>query len=480
MAPTLARPVALVPAALTPGALRTGPRGQASLRLRLMVAWLAFVLLVLNGAALAVKILFERGIKNRATAELSLDLRRLATGLELQQNGTVKLAEVPPDPNFVVAHSGKYWQVNKDGKPLFRSPSLWNHALIMPPLPGGDAKKRDAPIEVRLIGPDDQSLLGLARAFHIGDGPLPVDFDIVSAIDDQQIVEAISKFSSDLLLGMGLLATLLSAAAAALVTIGLRPLASLRDRLAGVRNGDSARITGNFPSEVMPLVAETNALLDAQDDAIDVARTRASNLAHGLKTPLAVMATHSRRLRRSGDAELAGAIDKQLEMMRRHVERELARNRERATGSARYRRIDAAAVIGEVAGALQQLPKSESIDWELAVAPTLMLAVERADFVDIVGNLLDNAQKWASHRIEISGRAADGMAIFTIDDDGAGVPEDQFQRILQRGERADTSVPGTGLGLAIVNDLVHLYGGRLELARSRLGGLSASVAIPLK
>jgi signal transduction histidine kinase len=230
----------------------------------------------------------------------------------------------------------------------------------------------------------------------------------------------------------------------------------------------------------MPLVAETNALLAAQDDAIDVARTRASNLAHGLKTPLAVMATHSRRLRRSGDTDLAGDIDKQLEMMRRHVERELARTRERSTGSARYRRIDAATVINEVANALQQLPKSETIDWEIAVAPALMLAVERADFVDIIGNLLDNAQKWANHRIEINGRAIDGMAVFSVEDDGAGVPEDQFQRILQRGERADTSVPGTGLGLAIVNDLVILYGGRLELARSRLGGLNASVAIPLK
>jgi signal transduction histidine kinase len=472
----MARPATLVPPALGPGAVKPLARGQASLRLRLMVAWLVFVLVVLTIAALTVNILFDRSIKHRATAELSLDLRRLATGLELQANGTVKLAEVPADPKFVVAHSGKYWQVTKAGKPLFRSPSLWNHTLVIPPLP----RARDTPTEVRLVGPDDQTLLGIARTVYIGEGPSQVDFDIVSAIDDQQIVEAVLKFSFDLLIGMVVLASLLCAAAAALVTIGLRPLAALRDRLSGVRNGASARITGSFPSEVMPLVTETNALLDAQDDAIDVARTRASNLAHGLKTPLAVMATHSRRLRRQGETELAGAIDKQLETMRRHVERELARNRERATGSARYRRIDAASVITEVASALQHLPRSESIDWEIAVAPALMLAVERADFVDIVGNLLDNAQKWARHRIAIAGRAADGMAVFTIEDDGTGVPEDQFQRILQRGERADTSVPGTGLGLAIVNDLVHLYGGRLELGRSRLGGLTASVAIPLK
>jgi signal transduction histidine kinase len=193
-----------------------------------------------------------------------------------------------------------------------------------------------------------------------------------------------------------------------------------------------------------------------------------------------VMATHSRRLRRSGDTELAGDIDKQLEMMRRHVERELARTRERSTGSARYRRINAASVIADVAHALQQLPKSETIDWHVVVPPDLSLAIERADFVDIMGNLLDNAQKWANHSVRIVGRTDDNMAVFTIEDDGAGVPEDQFQRILQRGERADTTVPGTGLGLAIVNDLVLLYGGRLELSRSRLGGLNATVAVPLK
>jgi signal transduction histidine kinase len=357
---------------------------------------------------------------------------------------------------------------------------LWGHSLDIPLGAAARPTKRNKPAEIRLIGPDDQTLFGIVSTVHIGDGPLPTSFQIVSAVDDTQLVAATKKFTTDLVIGFSVLAALLCAAAAALVTIGLRPLATLRERLSGVRNGESRRLTGHFPSEVMPLVAETNALLDAQDDAINVARTRASNLAHGLKTPLAVMATHSRRLRRSGDTDLAGDIDKQLEMMRRHVERELARTRERSTGSARYRRIDAAAVITEVAHALQQLPKSETIDWDILVPPRLNLAIERADFVDIMGNLLDNAQKWANHRVRIAGQAKDGMAVFSIEDDGAGVPEDQFQRILQRGERADTSVPGTGLGLAIVNDLVLFYGGRLELARSRLGGLNATVAVPLK
>jgi signal transduction histidine kinase len=469
-----------VPVALPSSGVASMSRGQASLRIRLLLAWLIFVLLVLSGAALAVRILFERSMKHRAISDLSIDLRRLATGLELQPNGTVKLAEVPADPKYVVVNSGKYWQVNQAGKPLFRSPSLWSHTLDVQQTSETRRTTRNDPVEFRLIGPDDQTLFGIAQSVQIGENQPQARFQIVSAIDDTQIVTAISTFTSDLLIGISLLACMLSVAAAALITIGLRPLATLRDQLSGVRNGDSKRITGTFPSEVMPLVAETNALLDAQDQSIDVARTRASNLAHGLKTPLAVMATHSRRVRRAGDIELASDIDRQLEMMRRHVERELARHRERSTGSARYRRIDAGIVISEVAHALQQLPKSQSIDWHIVVAPGLLLTIERADFIDIMGNLLDNAQKWANHVIKITGHAKNGTAIFTIQDDGSGVSADQFQRILQRGERADTSVPGTGLGLAIVNDLVQFYGGRLELAHSTLGGLNATVAIPLK
>ena len=164
--------------------------------------------------------------------------------------------------------------------------------------------------------------------------------------------------------------------------------------------------------------------------------------------------------------------------MRRHVERELARTRARATGKARYRRIESAPIIAEIASALQNLPKGQQIKWQIAVAEPLRLSVDRADFVDIMGNLLDNGQKWARSRIQVDGRPRGGMAVFTVEDDGPGVPDEEFERILQRGERADTTVPGTGLGLAIVSDLVLLYGGKLELAHSKLGGLRAAIELP--
>ena len=444
-----------------------------SLRFRLLVAWLVFVLLLLQTAALGLRLLFERSITHKVMGELTLDVGRLVNGIELSDAGDIKLLDTPTDTQYLSAHGGRYWQVSKNGVPTLRSPSLWKHQLVIPP----EATTTEAR-SVRLTGPDDQALFGIARTVDVGDAGRRTQVHVVAAINDADIQAATGDFSFELHISLAVLSVLLLLAASAHVTIGLRPLNDLKNRLQAVRNGEIKRLSGTFPSEVMPLVMETNALLEAQEQALDRARSRASDLAHGLKTPLSVMATHSRQLRRRGDDVLADAIDRQIEAMRRHVERELARTRARAPGGTRYRRIESAPIIAEIASALQHLPKGQTIKWQIAVAEPLRLLVDRADFVDIMGNLLDNGQKWARSRIQIDGRSSGGKAIFTVEDDGPGVPDEEFERILQRGERADTTTPGTGLGLAIVNDLVLLYGGKLELARSTLGGLRAAVELP--
>jgi signal transduction histidine kinase len=444
-----------------------------SLRFRLIAAWVVFVVLILQASALGLRLLFERSITSKIMTELSLDLSRLMRGIDIADGREVKLLDTPTDPQYLSAHGGRYWQVSYNGTAL-RSPSLWKHELAVVP----NEATRLGPRQIQTIGPDDQALVGMARTITVGEGDRRSEVHLVAAINDADIQAAINGFSLDLYLSLAALSALLLMAAAAHVTIGLRPLHVLKDRLQAIRSGEIRRLEGEFPSEVMPLIAETNALLEAQDEALDLARTRASNLAHGLKTPLAVMATHSRHLRRRGDDALADAIDRQVEAMRRHVERELARTRARATGTARYRRIESAPIIAEIASALQHLPKGQTIKWQIAVAEPLRLAVDRADFFDIMANLLDNGQKWARSRIQIDGRSFKGRAIFTVDDDGPGVADEDFARILQRGERADTTIPGTGLGLAIVNDLVLLYGGKLELAHSALGGLRAAVELP--
>ena len=448
---------------------------RGSLSVRLIAVWAVFLIITLEAASLGLQTLFERSITRRTLSELTLDLSLLAQALQRDSAGTVSLATAPTDPLFAVAFSGRYWQVSHDNQIILRSPSLWDFSLKLDP---GFTPTVEQSF-IRLKGPDEQNLFGMTRTVKLTEADTS-PLTIIAAVDYAEIENAKRRFSDDLLVGLVGLAGLLLTAASAHVIIGLKPLKDIQSRLARVRNGDIRRLEGSFPTEVMPLVIETNALLDAQDKALEAARTRASNLAHGLKTPLAVMATQSRTLRRRGDLDLASQIDRQIESMRRHVEREMARSRARGAGATHHQRIDTTVAIMHLVGAISILPKGQQLRWEMGLTSPLMLGIDQADFNELMGNLIDNAQKWARTRIKIQSRISNGNAIFTVEDDGPGVADTEIERILQWGERADTSVPGTGLGLAITSDLVGLYNGRLDVSRSALGGLTAAVTLAIR
>ena len=213
----------------------------------------------------------------RTLAELTLDLGLLAEAVQRDPPGGVKLLTAPTDPLFAVAYSGRYWQITQAGEPILRSPSLWNYKLMLDRAP-----TTKSPTFVRLKGPDEQSLFGLARAVSLDAEPGAQPLSIVTAVDYAELTRAKQRFAGDLWIGLSGLAALLLLAASANVIIGLKPLKDIHSRLARVRCGDLRRLEGDFPTEVMPLVNETNALLDAQDTALEAARTRAGDLAHGL------------------------------------------------------------------------------------------------------------------------------------------------------------------------------------------------------
>ena len=449
---------------------------HGSLRVRLILMWIIVLLITLSAASFGLEKLFERSIMRRTLAELTLDIGVLAEALQRDGQGNVKLVAAPTDPQFTVAYGGRYWQVSQAGLPLLRSSSLWNARLTFE----APQKPSTEPPFVRLDGPDGQSLFGLSRTVALDRDASRAPINIVAAVDYAELDHAMHRFTGDLWIGLLGIAALLLLAASAHVVIGLKPLKEIQARLARVRSGEISRLDGNFPSEVMPLVAETNALLDAQDRALDVARTRAGNLAHGLKTPLAVMASQSRALRRRGDSEIAGMIDQQIEQMRRHVERELARARVRGAGRTHHQRIDTATAISDLAGTMKLLPKGQDLEWELVLTRPLLLGIDRTDFHELMGNLIDNAHKWARSKVRVQTVVAGNRAVLTVEDDGPGVAEPDMGRILERGERADTSVPGSGLGLAIVSDLVAAYRGGMTLARSRLGGLAVVITLDIE
>jgi signal transduction histidine kinase len=262
------------------------------------------------------------------------------------------------------------------------------------------------------------------------------------------------------------------------VRTGLRLLAQLRARLKAVRAGAERRVRGSYPTEFQPLVDDLNGLLEEREERVARAQARAGDLAHGLKTPLAVLAQEAGRAAAAGQAELAATLEQQVERMRRHVDYHLAQARAAASGPSLGARAGLADSLDALARTLRRLYAERALQLELLAPRELVVRVERQDLDEMLGNLLDNACKWTRSRVRVESAAADGFVLVTIDDDGPGLAEPLRATVLERGVRADEAAPGSGLGLAIVRELAALYGGDIQLAGSPLGGLRARLRLP--
>jgi signal transduction histidine kinase len=260
--------------------------------------------------------------------------------------------------------------------------------------------------------------------------------------------------------------------------VGLRPIERLRARLAAVREGRSPRVEGRYPDEVQPLVDDLNALLADRENRVARAQAKAGDLAHGLKTPLAVLAQEAARARGQGLAELAASLEQQVERMRLQVEYQLAHARASASGPAPGTHADLGASAAGLARTLARLHAERGVVVDVSGTPGLAVRVEPADLDEMLGNLLDNACKWARGRVRLTATAGDGWVRIDVVDDGPGLAPELRERVLQRGVRADEAQPGSGLGLAIVRDLAEIYGGSLELDGSGEGGLRATLRLP--
>lgn len=259
---------------------------------------------------------------------------------------------------------------------------------------------------------------------------------------------------------------------------GLSSLRDLRGRLSRVHAGQDARVAGHYASEVQPLVDDLNALLGHREQVVRRALAKAGDLAHGLKTPLAVMAHEVDRARAAGQADLAHALAVQIQGMQRQIDYHLAHARAAASGAT----PGATSIVRESAVALartlERLHAARGIRVEVVVDPAHTVRVQREDLDEMLGNLLDNACKWTMSTVAISSSAdANGVAI-TVDDDGNGVQASLRADVLQRGVKADEAAPGSGLGLAIVRDLAELYGGSITLEDAPGGGLRARLVLP--
>jgi signal transduction histidine kinase len=271
-------------------------------------------------------------------------------------------------------------------------------------------------------------------------------------------------------------ATMLAGALAAWA--GLKPLRRLRRRVDAVTSGEVARIDGTYPAEVQPLIDRLNAMLADRERSVKRARAAAGDLAHSLKTPMALLAREAELARAGGQVDTADAIDAQVRRMASQLDRHLARARVAASGPAGTDRCDVGACAAALVRALSVIHASRQLTMTIEVPPDLTVRIRQDDLEEILGNVLDNACKWARSRVALSAARQGTCVVVTVDDDGAGLPAGLREKVLERGVRLDEAAPGSGLGLAIVGDLTDHYGGDITLHESDLGGLRARVSLP--
>ena len=260
----------------------------------------------------------------------------------------------------------------------------------------------------------------------------------------------------------------------------MKPLFNLRDDVADVREGRSERVGTAYPSEIQPLATELNSLINHNKDVVERAQTHVSNLAHALKTPIAVLLNES-AAQKDNEGAFADVVARQTQSMNNQVEHHLRRARAAARGQAIGVSCDVSEVVDSLARTLPRIYRSKDIDLSVKVEAKLGFRGERRDLEDMVGNLMDNACKWCGNRVVLRAYTLapdEGQFALCVEDDGPGIETADVERALKRGIRLDEATPGTGFGLSIVDDLAKAYKGTLSLTRSDMGGLKTVLVLP--
>ena len=443
---------------------------MTSLKSRLILAASLWIALGTIGAGLVLSAIFKHHVTTQFYDELHVHLDELQRLAEFHEDGSLHLQRNLSDPRYDVPLSGFYWEVQKDGKVLARSQSLEGPALSMPP----DAPN-DIGVHTHVIEGPTGPLIAMEKAVWPDPGATPERFII--GTDERHLDAVLSSFNATLALSLAAFGLSLVGAAALLIMYALKPMRQLRTALLNVRSGHAKQLTGQFPTEVVPLVDDLNRLLTSTGDLIQRARTQAGNMAHGLKTPLAIVTDEAYRLGDQGEDQASATILSQCRKMQSHIDYQIARARAVAMRATPGVVADSRKAALEVASALGRLYKGESVSIEVDVPEGGRLACDPADLNEMLANLVDNACKHARSTVRIAWIDGDTTGL-TVEDDGPGLPAEAREVVFNIGERWDSRAAGSGLGLAIVRDLARLYGGDVRLMESSLGGLRVDLLLP--
>lgn len=446
-----------------------------TLHFRLLAAAAITTGMALIAAGFGLSALFEQHVGRQLDEELEIYLKDLIGHIEPDGKGGITLKDWNGDPRFGQPLSGRYWQIQDDDQHLMiRSRSLWDSKLDLP------QDKLDLGVVHRheLTGPTGQPLLVREEQIILLPETEARRLRFAVAIDRSNLLAARKAFSQDLLPYLLLLAFALMGASWLQIKMGLSPLDRIRRGVQNIRSGKEKRLDHNYPEEIRPLTDEINELLQCQEKTVADARAWTADLAHGLKTPLTALGSDAQRLRTEGHGEMADNLEQLALDMKSRVDRELIRARLRSETIKPPRHTDLVETIQAVVKTLMRTPLGERLVWDLNVPDKLEVSMARDDLTELIGNLLDNACKWARQRIEINVRLGKDTCLLIIGDDGPGVDPDQLERLGERGLRLDEQTRGYGLGLAIARDIVDAYRGGLEFSVSELGGLAAKLTLP--
>jgi signal transduction histidine kinase len=453
-----------VPAALAQTPAKGNGARSLTARLMLVAALGALPVLAIAGASLLW--LFYERIESKFDAFLTAYQQQLIAGAELGADGTLHLDAQPADPHFNLPFSGWYWQVSEGDKTLAQSPSAG-------PLQGTEG----LPIAhfdgaADWTGPGEAELRAVARVVRLPGSDQPIRVAVMGP--HAEIDQEVLAFGVQLALALGGLGVAFLLATALQVRYGLLPLGALRTALQKVRKGTAPRLAGDYPVEVAPLVEELNEVLAHNEALIARARVQAGNLAHGLKSPLTVLRQELTELQ----DERGEILRDQVAMIGDQVERVLARIRAAGPLSAAAGRTKVAAVLQDLGFSLDIIHRERGVAIALDCPDHATFAGDAADLAEMLGNLMDNACKWARSRTRVLVTADANQLAILVDDDGPGIPPARREAALRRGGRLDQTVPGSGLGLDIVREIAELYRGSLQLEDSPLGGLRARLILP--
>jgi signal transduction histidine kinase len=440
---------------------------RGSLWRRMLFIAAAWIGVLLAGGGFALDRVLAAAVTRNFDDQLEYVLRALILTSEIGPDGEVMFNREPADQRFLEPNSGLYWQVAAKGHDPFPSRSLWDRQLAY----GGVHNDRDVHAYDSTQFPDEK-LRVVERDVTLPGSPVHWRFQVAQSRDglDAQ-VDALRRtvVRSFALLGLGLLVL------AALQTFyGLWPLRRVREEIARMRSGESNRVDERLPREVAPMVEELNALIAHNEVQAEEARRHAGNLAHALKTPLTVIMNAAT----ANADDLAETVVREARTMRRQVDHHLARARAVGRRGSAHSRAEVWPSVESVERAVRRLYPHVRIDMDgqrEAVA-----RVERQDLDEMVGNLVENAAKYGGGSVFVTTGVQAGFVELLVEDDGAGIPEEERERIFDRGVRLDTGKPGTGLGLAIVRDVAEIYGGTVTLEESEdLGGLLVRLRLPV-